>query len=76
MMNLLWVLATIEDFNNANINITTERKSVDNSKAIKHISLLTVEEWENIRYNSNFIFLDQSDCEILMKTSEWNSEDI
>jgi|GEM_PF-5041161 len=71
MDNLVWVVATTADFQRAGIPLTTERISLDGTKAIKHINTLTVEEWNAIRSDLAFQFLGEEGCTEMLTGAEW-----
>ena len=58
---LRFVIGMVADFEETNIDISTARKSLDDTQAIIHIEKITDEELEAIRYNSNFQFTSKSE---------------
>jgi len=70
---LRYCIGPVAKFESKKIKIGTERKSIDGTKALKHIELLTDAEFETIRYDTDFIFMsDESDnIRKLMDSKEW-----
>jgi len=54
---MVFVMALPADFESAGIPITTER--IIDSKAIKHVEHLSAEQFEAIRFNEQFEFVDE-----------------
>jgi hypothetical protein len=68
------VSADVADCKAKGLTIKSERKSVDESKIIKHIENLTDAEFEKIRYDPKFVFRSEG-IEALMQTEEWSSKE-
>ena len=75
---LRYCVGTINDFSKKNIKITTERKSNNNKKVIKHLELMSDAEFEAVRYDPAFQFISDEvgEIEALMETAEWKTEEI
>jgi len=71
-----FVVALVEDFERVGIDVTSERKSIDGLKALKHIENLSATELNEIRFKSVFEFIGGDDIYALMDTDEWKSSEI
>lgn len=69
---LRFIVGNVADFDSVGIDITSERESIDNTKSLKHIELLSDEQFETVRFDKRFEFLSDENLEALIATSEWN----
>jgi hypothetical protein len=68
---LRFIIGNVTDFEAIPIDISTERKSINGSRVLKHIELLTDAEFEAVRYNAAFEFKSDEAIAELMATEEW-----
>jgi hypothetical protein len=68
-----YVFASVENFRQKNIDISTARKSLNGAIALKHIELLTDNQFNSIRFNENFEFRSEGVTELL-QSSDWIDE--
>jgi hypothetical protein len=68
---LRFIIGNVADFEAIPIDISTERRSVDGTKALKHIELLSEEELEAVQSNSAFEIVSNDAVGELMATEEW-----
>jgi hypothetical protein len=72
-----FVVANVSDFTSVGIDVTNERHSLDGTKAIKHIELLSTDELNAIRSNLAFSFYgddsETNNINDLMQTDEWKT---
>lgn len=68
---LRFVIGSVEAFNIASIEVASDRRSVDGSKAMKHIELLSDAEFDAVRFNQSFEFLSDDALFELIQTPEW-----
>jgi len=73
---LKFVVATLTDFARVNIYVSNERISVDGTKSLKHMELLTADQFNLMRFDTLFQFVGDADIYALMETSEWKTPDV
>jgi hypothetical protein len=73
---LRFIISDTINFENSNIPIDNERKSLDGSKTLKHIEHLTDEQFNVVRFDSNFNFMSDDDVYNLMQTLEWKDNEV
>jgi len=72
---LKFVVATLTDFARVNIDVSNERKSIDGLKALKHMELLTADQFNLMRFDALFQFMGDAEIYALMETPEWETVD-
>jgi len=72
---LKFVVATLTDFDRVNIDVSNERLSVDGTKLLKHIELLTADQFNLMRFDTLFQFVGDAEIYALMETAEWKAPD-
>ena len=73
---LKFVVATLTDFARVNIDVSSERLSIDGTKSLKHMELLTADQFNSMRFDGLFQFVGDADIYDLMETPEWKAPDI
>jgi len=73
---LKFVVATLADFDRVNIYVSNERLSIDGTKLLKHIELLTADQFNLMRFDTLFQFVGDAEIYALMETAEWKAPDI
>jgi len=73
---LKFVVATLTDFARVNIDVSNERLSIDGTKLLKHIELLTADQFNLMRFDTLFQFVGDAEIYALMETAEWKAPDI
>ena len=72
---LKFVVATLTDFARVNIDVSNERLSIDGTKLLKHIELLTADQFNLMRFDTLFQFVGDAEIYALMETAEWKAPD-
>lgn len=72
---LRFIIGNVEDFETVGIDITTDRKSIDGIKAMKHIEHLTDDQFNIVRFDSDFKFKSGESLEEMLLSDEWLIEE-
>jgi len=72
---LKFVVATLAGFDRVNIDVSNERLSIDGTKSLKHMELLTADQFNLMRFDALFQFVGDAEIYDLMETAEWKTVD-
>lgn len=75
-MALPFFMGTVEKMEECGIDTNELRKSLDGTKAIIHMSLLTMEQFNEVRTKTSILAMTNEQTQELMRTTEWTSEDV
>jgi len=71
-MNLPFFMGSCEKLEECNIDTTPLRKSLDGTKAIIHMHLLTIDQFNAMRIKTSIEALTHEQARSLMATAEWS----